>query len=171
MTQNSTFYRIHTMYRLLFLSLFVIANTACSNSKKHTGKAEHLESNRIESPKTTVYADVNFDGDYKIIELEKENIPEPKQGNSLWIKDFFSHFSYPVSAKENGVQGVVILEASFDTFGRLVNTRIKQTLTAECDQVALESFLIATTQGYQPLAIKGIPVNYKIDLQIRFSLE
>lgn len=109
-------------------------------------------------------------GNYDPIEMDEENEPEPIQGKDQWTRDFFGSLKYPATARENGIEGVVILDIEIDQEGKVIDVRIQQSVSRECDNAAREAFIYATQQGYYPLIIDNLPTKFRMKLPVNFWL-
>lgn len=117
---------------------------------------------------TLYFIDSNGDDIYEDIQLEDE--PIPSQGKEEFRRNFSSLIKYPASARENGIKGVVILHVSIDETGSVLSVEIAKSLSKECDEAARKAFIQATTNGYAPLLLNGIPVKYKMEMPVQFWL-
>lgn len=141
------------------LSSCITSNTVATNQSSPSTRT---------LPAKVYSLDVDKDGVYEIVDLEKE--PVPNQGQTQWVRDFYTSMSYPTKARENGIEGIVILEVLVDEFGHIQTVSVKKSLSGECDNEARRAFLISTQQGYTPLMINSSSVAYKMDIPIGFWL-
>lgn len=119
-------------------------------------------------PLTEYFIDSNGDGVYEHIQLENE--PIPFQGKEEFRRDFSSLIKYPALARENGIAGIVTLEVHIDEAGKVISVVIAKSLSKDCDDAARKAFFQATTKGYAPLLLNGIPVKYKMEMPVQFWL-
>ncbi|NUO00786.1 MAG: energy transducer TonB [Saprospiraceae bacterium] len=124
---------------------------------------------RRQLPPIEYFADDNGDGILEPILLEKE--PEPRQGTEQWTRDFYGTIKYPALARENGIQGIVMLAVLVDETGKVLDADIAKKLFKDCDQEARRAFLSATQQGYTPLARGGVAVKFKMHYPVGFWLD
>jgi protein TonB len=74
---------------------------------------------------------------------------------------------YPNIALQAGVQGIVILEATTDVYGRVANVRVLRSLV-----LLNEAAMDAVRQWvYEPLMINGRPIPVTFTVTVRFVLE
>jgi len=73
---------------------------------------------------------------------------------------------YPEEARKKGIQGVVILEAKTDEYGRVMDAMILRSIP-ELDQAAIEA---VRQWVYEPLLIDGKPTKGLFTVTVRFQL-
>jgi TonB family protein len=74
---------------------------------------------------------------------------------------------YPEIARQAGVEGVVILEAETDTYGRVQDARILRSIPL-LDQAAIDA---VKQWVYEPLVIDGVPRPATFTVTVRFRLD
>ena len=75
--------------------------------------------------------------------------------------------AYPPAARAAGVQGAVILEATIDAEGNVVNTKVLEGVT-DLDQAAINA---VAQWKYTPTLLNGVPVAIILQITINFSLQ
>lgn len=154
------------MKNLLLLSLLfaigctpkvkVIATESAPNSKHNFQKVE------------TVYYFLEND---QWIVGEPDEIPE-KEANLDFTLAMYKNIVYPAMARENGVQGTVILALMINEVGQVIESEIKQDLREGCGAAALKAVRFAATRATLPAIYKdGMPRKVKIDMPVRFKFE
>jgi TonB family protein len=74
---------------------------------------------------------------------------------------------YPETARKAGLEGVVILEATTDIYGRIVNVRVLRSIP-DLDQAAID----AVKQWiYEPVVINGKPRTVTFTVTVTFRLK
>jgi periplasmic protein TonB len=73
---------------------------------------------------------------------------------------------YPQIAQSARVQGVVIIEATIDTRGRITDTRVLRSIPL-LDQAALDA---VRQWEYEPTLLNGVPVPVIMTVTVKFSL-
>ncbi len=74
---------------------------------------------------------------------------------------------YPAEAKEAGIEGIVIVEATTDIYGRVIDTKVLQSIP-ELDQAAID----AVKQWiYEPMVIDGEPRGIIFTVTCTFKLD
>ncbi|HEX7356314.1 MAG TPA: energy transducer TonB, partial [Ignavibacteriaceae bacterium] len=68
-------------------------------------------------------------------EEKLDKYPEPIGGIEAMIKNVV----YPVSAKEAGIQGKVLVKTIIDEKGNVVETEILESVNADCDKAAMDA--------------------------------
>lgn len=154
------------------LLLFCMTNAFISFSQLKHGKGYNNpgSKNNITS-KTIYYIDPDENDLYDLIELTEDESPEPSQGRDQFIKDFNSFIKYPASARENGIEGIVLLEINIDKNGKILDIIIKEGISKDCDSSALEAIRNSTKNGFKPLFINNIPTKFKIIYPVYFKLD
>ena len=74
---------------------------------------------------------------------------------------------YPAEAKKAGIEGVVIMEATTDLYGRVANVRVLRSIPA-LDQAALDA---VKQWVYEPMIINGKPQPVVFTVTLRFKLD
>lgn len=130
------------------------------------GRAEQEDGNRL--PPIGYQVDLDGNGVYEAADLDQ--VPEPRQGMDQWPIDFYSTIRYPSLARENGIQGIVVLDVLIDEFGMVKNLGIQQSLYPVCDEEALRAFKISTKQGYTPAYLNGRALACRLSVPVGFWL-
>ena len=73
---------------------------------------------------------------------------------------------YPLEAKDEGVSGVVILEARIEADGRVTNARVLRSIRP-LDQAALDA---VKQWEFTPTLVNGVPTPVLMTVTIQFSL-
>jgi len=149
----------------LLLIVLLLIGSSCKTSQTST---KQTPSKR--TLPEVVYSIKEEEG-YKLIELAKEQRPEPIQGKDQWVRDFYTTMKYPAKARQNSVQGIVILDVIIDENGKVLSVDVGHGLSAECDTEAKRAFLQSTQEGYQPLIFNGEPVKFKMEVPVGFWLQ
>ncbi len=113
--------------------------------------------------------DINDDHTYS---LTVDSIKvEPIVGQHNFLMGFYKTLRYPPSARNNGVQGTVILEVFVDKNGIVEKTEIIQSLHKECDEASEKAFWENIQSGFHPLVINEEAKSFKFQLPVKFRLE
>lgn len=157
--------KISHFLSLVFWAIFVA--TGCYTTQNTATPSNQSTSRASSSIK--YYVDADKDGTFEAIELAAP--PEPTQGKEQWGRDFSRYITYPASARNNSIEGVVVLLATVDPFGSLQEVIVQQSLSPDCDAVAKRAYLNATSQlGYSPLKLNGAAVPFKVEIPVNFNL-
>jgi TonB family protein len=97
-------------------------------------------------------------------EQELDKFPFPVGG----IEQIAENIVYPSSAKENKVQGDVIIKAVINEEGDVVRAEVIKSLDKECDNAASEA--VKKTR-FTPGIKDGKATECEIDIPVRFKLE
>ena len=165
--------KLNAFLPYLFSFCFLLTNcyTSTHLPLANNSGAIPKHSERTPLPKTVYSVDTNNDGNYEAIELAKENFPKPIQGKDQWARDFFGSIRYPPQARQNGIQGRVILDIKVDEMGKVTNVGIKEGISMECNEEAKRAFIQSTQRGYLPLIVNNIPTKFQMELPVGFWLE
>jgi len=98
-----------------------------------------------------------------------KNQPKPGIGRKAYRKYLEESLKYPKSAIENGIEGKVILNVSFNEFGIIKNIEVRKGLGYGCDEEAVR--LIQEGPQWEPGKIEGQPVDMELIVRIKFNLE
>ena len=96
-------------------------------------------------------------------EEKLDKYPEPIGGIEAMIKNVV----YPVSAKEAGIQGKVLVKTIIDEKGNVVETEIIESVNADCDKAAMDA--IKKTK-FTPGIKNNKPVKAEVTIPIMFKL-
>lgn len=81
----------------------------------------------------------------------------------------YKNIIYPEDARENGIEGLVLVRFVIDKNGEVVNPEIKRSLGYGCDETVLE--VISQMPKWVPGVHEGKTVNVYFNLPVRFKLE
>lgn len=158
-----------TTIRTSLLAMLVLATLGFSGCQTYPQTSTTSPNPRRQLPQIGYFVDENGDGIFEPIQLEKE--PEPRQGTEQLKRDFYGSIKYPILARENGIQGIVMLDVLVDEAGKVQEVGIKKKLFKDCDEESRRAFLSATQQGYVPLIRNGVAVKFKMNYPVGFWLD
>ena len=75
---------------------------------------------------------------------------------------------YPENAKNNGIQGTVVISAEIDENGNVTNTKILEGIYPECDKVAVNAI---KQVKFNPAIRNNLPVKSEVVIPVSFKLE
>ncbi len=84
------------------------------------------------------------------------------------VKEIGKNVKYPESAKEEGIQGKVLVKVFVNKNGNVTKTMIITSLNADCDKAA-ETAIKKTK--FEPAQIDGKNVDAKVTIPIMFKLD
>lgn len=90
-------------------------------------------------------------------------------GDAEFSKFIYGNLRYPEIARENEVQGRVILEFTIDKLGNLTDIRILRGFDKYCDQEAIRA--LKTSPKWFPAKQNGRTISYKLITSIVFKLK
>lgn len=149
------------------LVLFLVILTAGCSPKTKVISIEKSENKKHDFQKVeTVY--YFLENDNWVIGTPDE-VPESPI-NKEFLTAMYKNMRYPAMARENGVQGTVILTLRVNEVGQVTDSKIKQDLREGCGEAALKAVRFASTRAMLPPIYKdGIPQKVKMDMPVRFS--
>lgn len=110
----------------------------------------------------SVYNEVN--------EIDKvDEKPSFPGGESAMQSYLNSNVNYPVVAKENGVQGRVIVESIIEKDGSMSDVKVIRSVDPSLDREALR--VVKAMPKWTPAKLKGIPVRTKCRTPVVFRLQ
>lgn len=89
-------------------------------------------------------------------------------GEAALVKYIAEHLKYPAAAREQNIQGKVVVKFTIDKEGKAVRPVILKSLSEECDQEALR--IVQSLPRFTPATQNGHPVETTLQLPFRFSL-
>jgi protein TonB len=96
-------------------------------------------------------------------EKEADQLPEPVGG----IAAIAQNIVYPQSAKENKVEGKVIIHAVIDRSGNVTSISVEKSLNPECDKAAADAIKVTK---FKPGIKNGETVVSEVSIPIMFKL-
>jgi TonB family protein len=75
---------------------------------------------------------------------------------------------YPESAKNNGIQGTVVISAEIDEKGNVTKTKILEGIYPDCDEVAVNAI---KQVKFNPAIRNNLPVKSEVVIPVSFKLE
>lgn len=97
-----------------------------------------------------------------------EEAPEFPGGNAKLMEFLYSNIKYPTAAKENGIQGRVIVKFVVDTDGSIVEPEVIRSLDPSCDKEAIR--VINAMPKWKPGKKDGKLVRVEFKMPINFRL-
>jgi TonB family protein len=90
--------------------------------------------------------------------------PEPVGGFKQIQKNLF----YPEFARKDGIEGKVLVEATINEAGEIIETQIIESLGTECDGEAIRAIY---SVRWKPATKQGIPIRSRVSIPINFKLQ
>ncbi|MCC7464817.1 MAG: energy transducer TonB [Saprospiraceae bacterium] len=106
-----------------------------------------------------------IDAPYDMYDLAKK--PEFPGGESGMVKFLAENMKYPPLARENGIQGTVVVSFIIDDSGTVRNPVILKDIGGGCGKEALR--VVGTMPKWTPGMANGKPVSVKYTLPLRFK--
>lgn len=98
-----------------------------------------------------------------------EQKPAFEGGDAALIQYLRKNLLYPALARENGIEGTVVIQFVVNTDGSIVNTNILKDIGGGCGEEALR--VVRGMPKWQPGKQRGKAVRVQFNLPIRFQLE
>lgn len=98
-----------------------------------------------------------------------EQMPSFPDGTAALLKFLAQNIEYPTIAKENGVEGMVVVQFVVERDGSIAGAQVVKGIGAGCDEEALR--VVRAMPKWQPGKQRGQPVRVQFNLPIRFKLE
>jgi len=154
--------------KFLSLPLLVLLLFTFSCERDDDDDDDSLTDTLIENPEVCL---VEIDGSFVLVDLDSE--PEFIDGGERgFVNAFYDVIKYPAEARENGVQGTVILSYEITKEGSLENIIIIQDIGAGCGEESKRALDEATPGvSFEPGIFEGNPVRVKKSIPIKFKLQ
>jgi protein TonB len=98
-----------------------------------------------------------------------EQMPSFPDGQAALLRYLAQNIEYPTIAKENGVEGMVVVQFVVERDGSIAGATVVKGIGAGCDEEALR--VVRGMPKWQPGKQRGQPVRVQFNLPIRFKLE
>ena len=103
--------------------------------------------------------------DQKSMDQHVQRLPKEGKGPRLIKK---VNAVYPPEAKQAGIEGTVILEATVDIQGKVTNVRVLKGENDLTNKAAIEAL---RQWEYEPFVVDGRPTRFVITVTVRFTLD
>ena len=120
------------------------------------GLSEKIEKSEYEKGEGQVYTIV-------------DQMPEYPGGTDALLKFITSNIKYPAIAKQNGIEGKVLVQFIIDEKGNVVNLKVIKGIGYGCDEEAVR--VCKMMPRWIPGKLKGKPVAVKMVMPFLFKLE
>ncbi len=98
-----------------------------------------------------------------------EDMPEFPGGQAELFKYLQKNLEYPPLAKENNIQGRVVIEFVVDENGKITNPRVVKDIGWGCGEAALK--VVKSMPRWKPGKQRNKPVSVRYNLPVRFQLD
>jgi len=119
----------------------------------------------IEENKTK---ETKFEEEHEVFEIV-ESMPQFPGGDLELLKYFMNAIKYPEVAKENKIQGVVVLAFIVRSDGSITDIEISRDIGGGCGEEALR--VAKTMPRWKPGIQKGVAVDVEYKFPVRFKYE
>ena len=109
-----------------------------------------------------------FSAECVALETEEER---KKYSEKASLMQLYRNIKYPPYARENGVQGSVVIQFIINTKGDVEDVQVAKSIGGGCDQEALRVVREKLMKWHQPGRQDGMAVNTIFYLPIRYRLE
>jgi len=144
---------------------------------RHNNSSEELAENKINQSNKTITKKNNSDQplpptveEERSLEedpafyLSVEVMPEPIGG----MKAIYKKISYPKQAKENGIEGTVVIRTYIDRDGEVLGAELVEGIGYGCDESARLSIFY---HRFKPGLQRGQRVKVQMDIPVEFKME
>ena len=89
------------------------------------------------------------------------------------LEYIYKNIKYPAIARENGVEGMVVVQFVVEKDGTVTDAKVVRDIGAQCGQEALRVVNLMNNEGirWTPGKQRGRPVRVQFNLPVRFKLE
>ncbi len=105
------------------------------------------------------------------VEIKPENPPVSKLGEMGFLKSLYYTVKYPPLARENGVQGAVVISIIVDETGKVLSSELKEGIGGGCDEESMRAIQTPLAAGFEPFIWNEKPVKVRIDMPVKYRLE
>ena len=114
---------------------------------------------------------IEKNGIYTETDLDKN--PYPIDGKNAFYRKMYSGMNYPPIARENGVEGTVVIQFVVEKDGTIKDARTVRDIGAQCGAEALRVVNLMNTKGkkWTPGKQRGKSVRVQFNLPVKFRLE
>ena len=105
-----------------------------------------------------------------------ENEPEAERktcADKAMLQFIYKNIKYPPIARENGVEGTVVVTFVVEKDGSISDARVLRDIGAQCGSEALRVVQMMNSMGqkWSPGKQRGRPVKVQFNLPVKFRLE
>lgn len=160
--------------RFLFFSpvlVFLIFTFSCENQQSKEDSAVIMENpdNETIPEKDELFKKLPItEGSVEDVFDVVEEAPEPQGGMDGWIEYLVSNLTYPTQARQEGIEGTVLIAFVVNEDGSISDPYIEKGIGAGCDAEALR--VIKEAPNWTPGKKKGKNVKVRMRLPINFKL-
>lgn len=158
-TSKKIISNLFSLFMLLFLSISLQAQSTDQNL---------LANVSLNAKKTinTNVSDKNKEEKNYIYDVSAGQVPPQFEQLDVYMA---AHLKYPELARENNLEGTVMVLTTISATGKVIEAEIIKSLGDVIDQTALN--LVNNMPDWTPGMNYGIPVKSKKILELRFSLQ
>lgn len=106
---------------------------------------------------------------------ENESTTEAKKAcaDKKMLEFVYQNIKYPAIARENGIEGTVVVTFVVEKDGKVTDARIVRDIGGQCGQEALRVVQLMNDKSivWTPGKQRGRPVRVQFNLPVRFKLE
>lgn len=97
-----------------------------------------------------------------------EEMPTFPGGDQALLEYMAKNTKYPPLARENGLQGIVVVTFVVDENGKINNVQVLRGIGGGCDEEAIR--VVQSMPAWKPGKQRGMPVRVQYNLPFRFTL-
>ncbi|MFT4800714.1 MAG: TonB family protein [Flavobacteriales bacterium] len=137
-----------------YMKMIALSTTNDSNFKEAEQEKKRLEQEKIENDKKP-----------KVVSIVET---EAKYPGGLFHEFIGANLKYPEKARNEGVQGRVLISFTVNTDGSLSNVKVLRGIGAGCDEEAIR--IVKLSPPWIPGTQRGIPVRINMNIAVFFRL-
>ena len=137
-----------------------------ANAREQARKLNEIKNGnkQLPEPVEAIVKGKQQEPEKEIFYSKVDEFPRPLGGPS----EIFSKLIFPETAKQNKIQGIVVIKAFIDKTGAVVNTEVIRGIGSGCDEAAIEA--IKKTK-FSPAKINSQPVGSQLLIPVKFKPE
>lgn len=101
--------------------------------------------------------------------LRNDEVMLKKCAEEKMLIHLYSNINYPALARENGIQGTVVIGFTVDKAGKLRDAKVEKSVGGGCDEESLR--VISSMPNWVPGEVEGKVVTTRFYIPVRFRLE
>lgn len=127
----------------------------------------------LEKLKSEIFNLSDSKGVYYVTETE----PEPEEGYSDFYNELHSNLTYPETAEEAGIEGIIYVKFVVDPYGNLSEIKVADNIESGLDYAVedmreeAKAVVMNSSGHWKPAKVGGVPVSHNVVLPIQFKLD
>lgn len=156
---------MRTVRLTIIIGFFITSTFGVFGQDNKSDSIPSVLAGKAETHTTVEQTNSGSDEVYMVV----EDMPEFPGGNDSMMKFISNNLVYPKVAKENKIQGYVVLQFIVDEEGKIINARVLKGIGHGCDEEALR--VIHSMPKWKPGKQRGKAVSTYSTIPIIFKLQ